>query len=96
MGLVAGAVLGTPQWLVLWRHVPRAALWIAANALAWAPGLVMAFVAADLLFATGIGISAVVLAIAALAAIGAVVGAIHGLVLIWLVRLRQSMASDTA
>lgn len=96
MGLVAGAVLGTPQWLVLRRHVPRAALWIAANALAWAPGMVMAFVAANLLFATGIGISAVVLAIAALAAIGTVVGAIHGLVLIWLVRLRQSMASDTA
>ena len=48
--------------------------------------MVMAFVAVDLLFATGIGISAVVLAIAALAAIGAVVGAIHGLVLIWLVQ----------
>ena len=86
MGLVAGAILGTPQWLVLRRHVRRAALWIPANALAWAPGMVMAFVAVDLLFAIGIGISAVVLAIAALAAIGAVVGAIHGLVLIWLVQ----------
>lgn len=86
MGLVAGTILGTPQWLVLRRHVRRAALWIPANALAWAPGMVMAFVAVDLLFATGIGISAVVLAIAALAAIGAVVGAIHGLVLIWLVQ----------
>src|SRR5215208_4500984 len=86
MGLVAGTILGTPQWLVLRRHVRRAALWIGANALAWVPGMVLAFVAVDLLFATGIGISAVVLAIAALAAIGAVVGAIHGLVLIWLVQ----------
>ncbi len=92
MGLVAGAILGTPQWLVLRRHVRRAALWIPANALAWAPGMVMAFVEADFVFATGIGISAVVLAITTLATIGGVVGAIHGLVLIWLVRLRQSEA----
>ena len=91
MGLVAGAILGTPQWVVLRRHVPRAALWIPANALAWAPGMVMAFVAADVLFSAGIGIGTVLLAVATLAAIGAVVGAIHGLALVWLLRLARPL-----
>jgi hypothetical protein len=55
-----------------------AALWIPANALAWVPGMVMAFVAADFLFSASIGMTIILLAIATLAAIGAVVGAIHG------------------
>jgi hypothetical protein len=88
MGLVAGTILGTPQWLVLRRHVRRAAIWIAANALAWVPGMVLAFVAADFIFSAGIRMTTVVLAIATLVAIGAVVGAIHGLALVWLVRRR--------
>lgn len=86
MGLVVGTILGTPQWLVLRRHVRRAAVWIGANALAWAPGMVLAFYAADFIFSAGVGISTVVLAIAALAAVGALVGAIHGLALVWLSR----------
>jgi hypothetical protein len=86
MGLVAGAILGTPQWLVLRRHVRRAAIWILANALAWVPGMVLAFVAADFIFSAGIGMITIVLAIATLMAIGAVVGAIHGLALVWLTR----------
>ena len=93
MGLAAGTILGTPQWLVLRRHVRRAAWWLPANALAWAPGMVMAFYAADLIFSAGIGMTTIVLAIGALVAIGAVVGAIHGLALVWLVhsqRPRQS------
>lgn len=48
MGLAAGTILGTPQWIVLRRHMRRAALWIGANALAWVPGMVLAFVATDL------------------------------------------------
>ncbi|QIN84704.1 hypothetical protein GBA63_20155 [Rubrobacter tropicus] len=91
MGLLAGTILGTPQWLVLRRHVPRAALWIPANALAWAPGMVMAFVAADFLFSGSPGATIVLLAIATLAAIGAVVGAIHGLALVWLLRLARPL-----
>jgi len=86
MGLVAGTKLGTPQWLVLRRHVPRAALWVPANALAWVPGMVLSFYAADFIFSASSGISTVVLAIATLAAIGAVAGAIHGLALVWLSR----------
>jgi hypothetical protein len=86
MGLVAGTILGTPQWLVLRYHVRRAALWIPANALAWMPGMVLAFVGADSIFSAGSGVSTVVRVIAILVAIGAVVGAIHGLVLVWLSR----------
>lgn len=89
LGLVAGAILATPQWVVLRRHVRRAAWWIPANAVAWAPGMVLAFVGADLIFSASIGVSTIVLAIATLAAIGALVGAIHGLALVWLVRLRD-------
>jgi hypothetical protein len=89
-GLVAGAILGTPQWLVLRRYVRRAALWVPANALAWVPGMVIAFYAADSIFVAGNGMSTVVFAIVTLAAIGAVVGAIHGLALVWLVRLRRN------
>ena len=90
MGLAAGTILGTPQWLVLRRYVRRAALWIGANALAWVPGMVLAFVAADFIFSAGSGVSTVVLAIVTLAAIGGIVGAIHGLVLIWLVQPRRA------
>jgi deazaflavin-dependent oxidoreductase (nitroreductase family) len=90
MGLVAGTILGTPQWLVLRRHVRRAAWWIGANALAWVPGMILAFVAADFIFSAGSGVATVVLAIVTLAAIGGIVGAIHGLVLIWLVQPRRA------
>jgi hypothetical protein len=86
MGLVAGAILGTPQWFVLRRHVRRAALWIGANALAWVPGMVLAFVAVDFVFSASSGVSTFVLAIGTLVVIGAVVGSIHGLALVWLVR----------
>ena len=86
MGLVAGTILGTPQWLVLRRHVRWAALWVPANALAWAPGMVLAFVSADFVFSAGIGASAVLLSVVTLAVIGAVVGAIHGAALVWLLR----------
>lgn len=87
LGAGAGAILGAPQWFVLRRHVCRAALWIPANALAWAPGMVLAFAAADFLFSAGLGATGALAAgVAVLAAIGAMVGAIHGLALLWLLR----------
>lgn len=98
MGLAAGTILGTPQWFVLRRHVRRAALWIPANALAWVPGMVLAFVAADFIFSGSSRVGTVMLAIAALVTIGAVVGAIHGLALVWLVRsqLAEQSTKDGA
>jgi hypothetical protein len=48
--------------------------------------MVLAFVGADTIFSAGSGVSTVVRVIAILVAIGAVVGAIRGLVLVWLSR----------
>jgi hypothetical protein len=56
--------------------------------------MILAFYAADFACSAGAGISTVVLAIATLAAIGAVVGAIHGLALVWLMRLRRDGAPE--
>jgi hypothetical protein len=74
LGLVAGAILGVPQWRVLRRYVSRAGWWVLANALAWAAGMPLVFVAAGVR-PEGSGLWAVPLG---LAAAGAVVGAIHG------------------
>jgi hypothetical protein len=89
LGLLAGPVLGVPQWLVLRRFVPRAGWWIAANAVAWAGGMPVIFLAAGSLPAspsTGLVVATV---LAACAAAGAVVGAVHGLWLLFLLRGRR-------
>jgi len=75
----AGARSGHGLWLQ----------WVPANALAWAPGMVLAFVAADFIFANGIGTGEVLLTVITLAVIGAVVGAIHGAALVWLLRFHR-------
>jgi hypothetical protein len=89
LGLVAGAILALAQWWVLRRHVPHASLWIAANAAAWAVGMVLVFVGTRLIPASGTApaIACGILAFVALA--GASVGAVHGLGLIWLLRERD-------
>lgn len=85
LGMVAGPVLAFFQWRRLRLHVRRgAAWWLPANALAWASGMPVIFVGAHMgawlhspaLVALGVSLS--------LLAAGAVVGAVHGLVLIWL------------
>ena len=83
MGAVLGPILGIPQWLVLRRHARRALWWVPANAAAWAAGMPLVFVGASAPPPGGVAdIAAVALLTAAIA--GAVVGAIHGLALIWL------------
>lgn len=90
MGAVLGPVLGVPQWLALRGHVPRAGRWVLANAVAWAAGMPMIFLATSLIGAdwTALQIGATVAA-GCLAA-GLVVGAVHGL---WLVRMLAEEAS---
>ena len=86
MGLVLGPILAIFQWRVLRRHVARAGWWIPANALAWAAGMPVVFLAAGSA-PTGASVAVIVAFVAAaLAAAGAVVGAIHGLCLVWLAR----------
>lgn len=87
MGLVLGPVLGLPQWLVLRRHVAHAGLWIAANAVAWCWGMVVIFMVVSLVPAAGITAATVLIVLGGLALAGAIVGAIHGVVLAKLVKL---------
>jgi hypothetical protein len=43
LGAVAGTILASPRARVLRQHVARAWLWLPANALAWALGMVVVF-----------------------------------------------------
>ena len=96
MGLVLGPVLGFAQWLVLRRFVSHAALWMPANAFAWAFGMVVIFAGIDPAISGGFGLRSVAILALTLACAGAVVGAIHGLPLVWLLRSpRMSAATQT-
>jgi hypothetical protein len=86
MGLALGPVLGVAQWLALRRFVRRAALWVPANALAWACGMVVIFAGIDLALGGGFGAGIMPILALTLACAGALVGAVHGLALVWLLR----------
>jgi hypothetical protein len=89
MGLVLGLVLATPQWWVLRRQVERAGWWIAANTVAWSVGMAIIFAGAGNIPTGNVGPGTVLWLLAMLAGAGATVGAIHGVVLVWLVRDRE-------
>jgi hypothetical protein len=84
MGLVLGAILALPQWRVLQRVVGKAWVWLPANSVAWALGMPLIFAAVDLAYRVGKAWGAVGVMALALGLTGAVVGAVHGLVLVWL------------
>jgi len=86
MGSTLGPVLGFAQWLTLRGFVRRALLWMPANALAWAFGMVVIFAGIDAATSGGFAPSTVVILALTLTYAGAVVGAIHGLALVWLLR----------
>lgn len=86
MGLVLGSILGVPQWLVLRRHLSKAGWWVLANALAWMLGMVVIFAGTSLIPPEGISIPVALLLLLFVVVAGALVGAVHGLVLIWLLR----------
>ncbi len=89
MGIALGAILGAAQWLALRRHVPKAGWWVPANALAWMLGMVVVFLGTSFIPAEGITVPVALLLLMFVVAAGAVVGAVHGLVLIWLLRQRR-------
>jgi len=90
MGLVLGATLGYPQYLALARHVYGAGWWIAINAAAWSPAMVIVFAGIDLLPAGGISLASIAIIAGTTLLAGAVTGAIHGAALGQLVRHRRS------
>ena len=81
--------MGFAQWFALRRYVSRAALWMPANALAWAFGIVVIFTGIDPAISGGFDLRSVAILGLTLACAGAVVGAIHGLALVWLLRSRE-------
>ena len=89
LGLVTGSILGAPQWLALRPHLPKAGWWVLANALAWAVGMVVIFIGTSFIPASGMTWSLALLLLFFVAAAGTLVGAIHGLFLIWMLQQRE-------
>jgi len=90
LGLVAGIVLGLPQWAVLRRGelrplVRRPGLWLPANSLAWLLGMPLVFLGMGSIPAGATVLQAVPIVVAATAAAGVVVGAVQGLFLVRIV-----------
>ena len=88
MGFVLGPILGVPQWLVLRHHLPKAGWWVLANALAWMVGMVIVFIGTNFIPPEGISLNVAFVLLIFLFIAGAAVGAIHGLVLVWLLHVR--------
>jgi hypothetical protein len=88
LGVVAGPILGGAQWWVLRRHVSRAGWWFLANSLAWALGMPLVFIAVGAAAESGgLTLRGALLGLGMIAAAGAVVGMVHGLVLVRLLKL---------
>lgn len=86
MGLALGVVLGIPQWMVLRRCVKQARRWIGANAIAWAFGMPIIFLGAGATPTQASGGLIVLMIAITLFVAGAVVGAVHGCVLVHLLQ----------
>ncbi len=86
MGLVLGLVLAFPQWRVLRTAVPHAWVWLPANAAAWAVGMPIIFALIDVAQRSSSTAVIILTIFVGLFFTGAVVGAVHGLALVWLAR----------
>jgi hypothetical protein len=86
LGAVAGPLLAIFQWLALRKVLRKAWLWLPANAAAWALGMPVIFLGAQANeFTSNLAAIAALVAIAIFVA-GAVVGAVHGRILLTIVR----------
>lgn len=88
LGAWVGGVLGCAQWFVLKSHIRRAVLWIVANALAWALGLVVAFMMIGMMHFNYFSLETALAGAATGLTMGAVVGVITGIALIGLLKPR--------
>ena len=82
MGAVAGAVLSFAQWRALRHRVPRAGWWVPANMFAWSAGMPIIFWGIDAAQKGQPLLQMVLLLAGCLLLSGAVVGGIHGAVLV--------------
>jgi hypothetical protein len=88
LGAWVGGVLGFAQWFVLKSHIRRAVWWIVANALAWALGLVVAFMMIGMMHSNYFSLETALAGTAIGLTLGAVVGAITGVALVGLLKPR--------
>jgi hypothetical protein len=91
LGAIAGPLLAAFQWLSLRKALSsRSGYWLPANAAAWLLGMPVIFLGAQANeFTSSPALIAGAIALALLAA-GAIVGAVHGRVLLWLVQARPT------
>ncbi len=87
LGAVAGPILGVGQWWVLRKHVARAWRWIPAQALAWAAGMPIIFQMMDWISPGAFTAQDALIVLGMLLLAGGVVGALHGWVLVRIVRV---------
>jgi uncharacterized membrane protein YGL010W len=86
LGFVAGPILGLAQWIVLRRLASRAGRWLWANALAWAVGMPLIFAGMGMVPWTRHPAFVLPAVYLVCGMAGIVVGAIHGAVLVQLLR----------
>lgn len=84
-GLAVGAVVGLPQAMALSRWSTLAWNWLWAHSLAWVVGALLVYVALAMAPEQPALLDVVPYALGGLLVAGVVVGAIHGVVLVWLV-----------
>lgn len=90
MGMVLGIILALPQWMVLRKYTWRAGWWFGANSIAWAFGMPLVFLVAGTVTEGAAIFQIIVTMLLTIAAAGGIVGAIHGIVLMWVVRPKYS------
>lgn len=86
LGVALGLVLGLAQWVVLRGVVVGAGRWIAANAAAWAIGMPLVFVGMNAVPWSSSAWTIVPSIVLTCGIVGSTVGAIHGLVLLRILR----------
>jgi hypothetical protein len=88
VGAWIGAALGYAQWFILRTHVRKGIVWVFANSLAWALGLLIAVMGSNLMKSGEVSIENALIGIMTGATTGVVIGAITGITLVWLLRPR--------
>jgi hypothetical protein len=85
-----GGVLGFCQWLVLRTQIRFSIWWVVANTFAWALASLVAFVGAGMV-RDGLSIQTTLITVATGATMGAVIGGITGITLVWLLKARKKL-----
>lgn len=94
LGLVGGLVLSYFQWRELRRQLPSAWLWLPANMLAWMLGMPLIFLGIDTMFRIQVPALQLVFMAGILLLTGAIVGAVHGIVLVRLVKHKNDLEAQ--